>query len=63
MSGFDDLLKNEKLQDALRSEQAEGVSDRGLDAAAAAAGRATGGRFEEQIAAAQAAADKKVGTE
>jgi hypothetical protein len=68
MAGFDDItkkaqefLKDGKVQDALKSEKAEGVSDTILDAVAGAADKATGGKYSDKIAQAREQADKKVG--
>jgi hypothetical protein len=68
MAGFDDItkkaqefLKDGKVQDALKSEKAEGISDNVLDAVAGAADKATGGKYSDKIAQAREQADKKVG--
>ena len=68
MAGFDDItkkaqefLKDGKVQDALKSEKAEGVSDTILDAVAGAADKATGGKYRAKSAQAKAQADKKIG--
>jgi len=68
MAGFDDItkkaqefLKDGKVQDALKSEKAEGISDNILDAVAGAADKATGGKYSDKIAQAKEQADKKVG--
>lgn len=70
--GIDDIAKSagdffeknkDKVSDALKSEQAEGVSDSVLDGAAGLANKVTGGKFEEQIKGARDAADKQVGSE
>lgn len=68
MAGFDDIakkaqefLKDGKVQDALKSEKAEGMSDKLLDAVSGAADKATGGKFHDQIENARDEADKKVG--
>jgi hypothetical protein len=70
MAGFDDItkkaqefLKDNKVQDALKSEKAEGISDNLLDKVADAANKVTGGKFEGQIDDARDAADKHVGNE
>ncbi|WP_423922104.1 antitoxin [Frigoribacterium sp. 2-23] len=70
MAGFDDItkkaqefLKDGKVQDALKSEKAEGVSDKILDAVAGAADKATGGKYTDKINDAKAQADKHVGNE
>ncbi|RKR76078.1 Rv0909 family putative TA system antitoxin [Frondihabitans australicus] len=68
MAGFDDIakkaqefLKDPKVEQALHSEQAEGVSDKLLDAVAGAADKATGGKFHDQIDQAKKTADEKIG--
>jgi len=70
MAGFDDItrkaqsfLADGKVQDALKSEKAEGVSDRILVAVAGAADKATGGKHADKIQQAKDAADKKIGNE
>ena len=67
---FDDItkkaqefLKDERVTKALKSEKAEGASDKVLDAIADAADKATGGKHHDRIADAKAAADKKIGNE
>jgi hypothetical protein len=68
MAGFDDIakkaqefLKDPKVENALKSEKAEGISDKLLDAVAGAADKATGGKFHDQIDSAKTEADKRVG--
>ena len=68
MAGFDDItkkaqdfLKDGKVQDALKSEKAEGISDNILDAVAGAADKATGGKYSDKITQAKEQADKKIG--
>jgi hypothetical protein len=68
--GIDDITKkaqeflsDSKVQDALKSEQAEGISDKLLDGVAEAANKVTGGKFESQIDGARDAADEKIGNE
>jgi hypothetical protein len=70
MAGFDDItkkaqefLKDGKVQDALKSAQAEGISDKVFDGVADAVKKATGGKFDEQIDKARKQADKHVGDE
>ena len=70
MAGFDDITKkaqeflnSDQVKDALKSEQAEDVSDKLLDGVADAAKKVTGGKFDGQIEGARDAADKAVGTE
>ena len=58
-----EFLNDNKVEDALNSEQAEDISDKLLDGVAGAANKVTGGKFEEQIDSARDAADKAVGTE
>src|SRR5690606_41848296 len=55
MSGFDDItrkaqefLNDDKVKDALKSEQAEDISDKLLDGAEDAVNKITGGKFEGQ---------------
>jgi hypothetical protein len=70
MAGFDDItkkaqefLKDGKVQDALRSAKAEGVSDKVLGGVADAVKKATGGKYDDKIDGARDAADKKLGNE
>jgi MT0933-like antitoxin protein len=56
-----EFLSDPKVKDALKSEQAEGISDKLLDGVADAANKVTGGKFEGQIDDARAAADKEIG--
>jgi hypothetical protein len=70
MAGFDDItkkaqefLKDGKVQDALKSEKAEEVSDKVLGGVADAVKKATGGKFDDKIDQARDAADKQVGNE
>jgi cobalamin biosynthesis protein CbiD len=70
MAGLDDItnkakefLDSDAVKDALKSEQAEDVSDKLLDGVAGAAKKVAGGKFEEQIDGARDAADGKVGNE
>ena len=70
MAGFDDItrkaqefLNDDKVKNALNSEQAENISDKLLDGVADAANKATGGKYAEKIDGARDAADKKVGDE
>lgn len=58
-----DLLNDNKVKDALKSEKAEDVSDKLLDGVAGAANKVTGGKFEEQINEAKNKADEAVGNE
>ena len=58
-----EFLKDNKVKDALKSEQAEDISDKLLDGVADAAKKVTGGKFDEQIDGARDAADKAVGNE
>ncbi len=70
--GIEDLAKQagdfakqnaDKVQDALKSEQAEGISDKLLDGAADLANKLTGGKFADQVDAARDEADKHLGNE
>ena len=58
--GLDDLAK--KAGDALSSDKAEAISDKALDAAAGAAKKATGGKFDSQVEAVRDAVDSKIGS-
>ena len=53
----------DKIQEALKSEQAEGISDKVLDGAADLANKLTGGKFADQIDGARDAADGAIGNE
>jgi hypothetical protein len=57
------FLGDPKVQHALKSEQAEGASDKVLDAVADAANRVTGGKHDDKIEQAREGADKRVGNE
>ena len=70
--GIEDLAKQagdfakdnaDKIQEALKSEQAEGISDKVLDGAADLANKLTGGKFADQVDAARDEADKHLGNE
>ena len=68
--GFEDITKkaqdflgDDKVKDALKSEQAEDISDKLLGGVADAANKVTGGKFEDQIEGALASADEKIGDE
>jgi hypothetical protein len=68
--GIDDITKkaqeflsDNKVKDALKSDQAEDISDKLLDGVAGAANKVTGGKFADQIDGARDAADKAVGNE
>ncbi len=70
MAGFDDItrkakafLEEEKVKQALKSEQAEEVSDKLLDGVANAAKKVTGGKHDDKIDQARATADGAVGNE
>ncbi|TAJ47461.1 MAG: antitoxin [Herbiconiux sp.] len=70
MAGLDDITKkaqeflgDSKVQDALKSQQAEDISDKVLDGVADTVKKVTGGKFDEQVEGARSAADKAVGTE
>ena len=58
-----EAFQNEKVQAALRTEQAEDVSDAVLDRAAGLADRLTGGRYTEQVERGRHAADERIGTD
>jgi hypothetical protein len=71
MSAFDDLAKKasdfigdnkEQIDAALKSEQAEDISDKILDGAEGVANKVTGDKFAEQIKGARDAADGAIGT-
>ncbi|GAA2087247.1 MULTISPECIES: Rv0909 family putative TA system antitoxin [Brevibacterium] len=57
--GFGDIAN--KAKDALNSDKAEQITDTGLDKAAAAADKLTGGKYTEQIQKGRDAADEKIG--
>ena len=70
--GIDDLAKKagdfakdnaDKINDALKSEKAEGISDKVLDGAADLANKVTGGKFKDQIDGARDEADKHIGNQ
>ena len=68
--GIDDItkkaqafLKDNKVQDALKSEKAEEISDKLLDTVADAAKKATGGKHDAKIDEAKAKADRAIGNE
>jgi hypothetical protein len=70
MAGLDDITKkaqeflnDDKVKDALNSEQAEGISDSVLDGVAGVANKVTGGKFADQIDGARDAADEKIGND
>jgi hypothetical protein len=70
MAGLDDITNKAKefldsgaVKDALKSEQAEDISDKLLEGVADAANKATGGKYEEQIDGARKAADDKIGNQ
>lgn len=58
-----DFLENDGVKQALKSEQAENISDKLLDGVADLADKLTGGKFDEQIDAARDAADGAVGNQ
>jgi hypothetical protein len=58
-----EFLQNNKVTEALKSEQAEEISDKLLDGVAGAANKVTGGKFEDKINEARDAADKQVGND
>lgn len=57
------FLNDNKVKDALNSQQAEDISDKLLDGVAGVADKITGGKFADQIDGARDAADGAVGTE
>lgn len=68
--GIDDItkkaeafLQNDKVKEALSSEQAENISDKLLDGVTDAVHNATGGKFDGQVEDAKREADKRVGNE
>ena len=70
--GLDDLVNKgkdlfeqnkDKVEGALQSEQAEGISDKVLDGAADLANKLTGGKFEEQVDGVRKNIDGAVGNE
>lgn len=70
MAGLDDITNKAKefldsgaVKDALKSEQAEDISDKLLDGVADAADKVTDGKFSDQIEGARNAADEKIGNE
>ncbi|MGN6425258.1 Rv0909 family putative TA system antitoxin [uncultured Leifsonia sp.] len=70
MAGFDDITKkaqeflnDDRVKDALSSQQAEDISDKVLDGVADAAKKVSGGKFDDRIEDARDAADKRVGDE
>jgi hypothetical protein len=72
MGALDDAAKQagdfinenkEKINEALKSEQAEGISDSVLDGVADFAKKVTGGKFDEQIDGARDTADGAIGNE
>lgn len=52
----------DKIDAALKSEQAEDISDKVLDGAADLANKLTGNKFEDQVKSARDAADGAIGT-
>lgn len=59
--GLEDLTN--QAQDAINSEQAEGVSDNAFDKASDFANEKTGGQFEDQVEQGRDFADGQVGNE
>ncbi|ARD41072.1 Rv0909 family putative TA system antitoxin [Actinomyces gaoshouyii] len=59
--GIDDL--RDKASEALKSDKAETISDKVLGAAAGAAKKVTGGKFDERIDSAVETVDSKLGNE
>lgn len=58
-----EFLKEPRVTEALKSEQAEDISDNILDGAANAVQKATGDKFTDQVQGARDAADKAVGNQ
>lgn len=54
---------SDKVQEALKSEQAEGISDKLLGGAADLANKVTGGKFAEQVDDVRENLDKRIGTD
>lgn len=52
-----------KVDEVLRSEQAEGVSDKVLDGAANLANKVTGGKFADKVAEVRENLDSQIGNE
>ncbi|UOE43104.1 antitoxin [Agromyces larvae] len=72
MSGLDDLAKQagefveqnkDKIQEVLKSEQAEDISDKILDGVADAANKVTGGKYADQVDGVRDNIDKSVGNQ
>ncbi len=61
MAGLGDFADSAK--DALKSEQAEDISDKVLDGAEDLANKVTGGKFAEQVDGVRDAIDGKIGNE
>lgn len=61
MAGLGDFADSAK--DALKSEQAEDISDKVLDGAEDLANKVTGGKFSEQVDDVRGAIDGKIGNE
>ena len=53
----------DKAKDALNSDKAEEISDKGLNAVSGAADKVTGGKYTDKIENARDAADDKIGNE
>ena len=70
ITGLDDITKkaqeflgDNKVTEALHSEQAEDISDKVLDGTADTVNKVTGNKFEEQVDQARTAADTHIGTD
>ncbi|WP_150307852.1 antitoxin [Planctomonas psychrotolerans] len=70
MAGFGNIgrkaqsfLRNPKVQETLKSEKAEGTSDKVLGGLSDAVNKATGGKHTDKITKARNAADKRIGNE
>ncbi|MGO3885444.1 MAG: antitoxin [Mycetocola sp.] len=54
---------SDKVQEALKSEQAEGISDKVLGGVADAVNKVTGDKFADQVENVRDSIDKKIGNE
>ncbi|QAY72829.1 antitoxin [Agromyces protaetiae] len=72
MAGLDDITKKaqdfieenkDKVEEVLKSEQAEDISDKIIGSVADAANKVTGGKFADQIDDVRENIDKSIGTE
>jgi hypothetical protein len=58
-----EFLDSDQVKDALKSEQAEDISDKVLDGVEDVVNKVTGGKFEQQVEDARDNVDKAIGTE